>query len=86
MKAALIPPTPALKRYGLGDFHLLLSHLLEDPHYFIHYRRQRDQGAYLVLDNSAHGNFHLAEAKSIVVVEEVRRLNVVPSIRCVSID
>jgi len=54
LKAALIPPTPALKRYGLGDFHLLLSHLLEDPHYFIHYRRQRDQGAYLVLDNSAH--------------------------------
>lgn len=54
MKAALIPPTPALKHYGTGDFHLLLSHLLEDPHYFAHYRMQRDTGAYLVLDNSAH--------------------------------
>lgn len=56
MKAALIPPIPALKHYGNGDFHLLLSHLLEDPHYFAWYRMQRDNGAYLVLDNSAHEN------------------------------
>lgn len=54
MRAAMIPPIPALDKYGVGDFHLLLSHLLEEPHYFVHYRKQRDQGAYLVLDNSAH--------------------------------
>jgi len=54
MKAALIPPIPDLERYGHGDFHLLLSHLLRDNRYFHHYRKQRNQGAYLVLDNSAH--------------------------------
>lgn len=50
----MIPPIPALKRYGVGDFHLLLSHLLDEPNYFVHYRKERDRGAYLVLDNSAH--------------------------------
>lgn len=54
MKTALIPPIPALPRYGIGDFHLLLSHLLEEPLYFVHYKNQRRRGAYLVLDNSAH--------------------------------
>lgn len=54
MKAALIPPIPDLKRYGTGDFHLLLSHLLKDKRYFEHYDDQRKKGAYLVLDNSAH--------------------------------
>lgn len=54
MKAALIPPTPELKTYGQGNFHLLLSHLLPDVRYATHYARQRAKGSYLVLDNSAH--------------------------------
>lgn len=54
MKAALIPPIPDLRRYGQGNFHLLLSHLLKDKRYFDHYEDQRKKGAYLVLDNSAH--------------------------------
>lgn len=56
MKAALIPPVSGLKRFGGGGFHLLLSHLLENPRYFEHYRMARSRGAYLVLDNSAHEN------------------------------
>lgn len=54
MKAALIPPIPELGRYGVGEFHLLLSHLMDDERYAAHYKRERERGAYLVLDNSAH--------------------------------
>jgi hypothetical protein len=54
MKAALIPPIPELDIYGRGDFHLVLTHLLSDINYYKHYKAQRDNGAYLVLDNSAH--------------------------------
>lgn len=54
MKAALIPPIPDLPWAGTGDFHLLLSHLLKDRRYMEHYTWQRNKGAYLVLDNSAH--------------------------------
>lgn len=54
MKAALIPPISGLDRFGNGNFHLLLSHLLKNRRYFRHYERQRRKGAYLVLDNSAH--------------------------------
>lgn len=50
----MIPPIPALRDHGVGDFHLLLSHLLGDPRYLLHYKQQRENGAYLVLDNSAH--------------------------------
>lgn len=56
MKAALIPPISALRSFGKGDFHLLLSHLLENKAYWDHYEEQRNRGAYLVLDNSAHEN------------------------------
>lgn len=54
MKAALIPPIPMLQTYGSGNFHLLLSHLMENSHYSTWYGQQRANGAYLVLDNSAH--------------------------------
>lgn len=54
MKAALIPPVPMLPYFGDGGFHLLLTHLLEKRAYREWYTAQRDQGAYLVLDNSAH--------------------------------
>lgn len=54
MRAALIPPIPMLSVFGRGDFHLLLSHLFNNVTYAMHYRRQREHGAYLVLDNSAH--------------------------------
>ena len=54
MKTAFIPPTPELPKYGQGDFHLLLSHLMGDNAYVGHYYNLRRRGAYLVLDNSAH--------------------------------
>lgn len=54
MKAALIPPIPMLDTYATGSFHLLLSHLMEFQRYRDHYIEQRKNGAYLVLDNSAH--------------------------------
>lgn len=54
MKAALIPPIHHLKDFGDGQFHLLLTHLLDSPRYRAHYKMQRRHGAYLVLDNSAH--------------------------------
>lgn len=68
MKAALIPPIPALKRFGQGDFHLLLSHLLTDPRYKRHYIVQRMKGAYLVLDNSAH-EFSAGESAEKLLVQ-----------------
>jgi hypothetical protein len=55
LKAALIPPVPELTTFGVGDFHLLLSHLVDEyPKYATHYINERRRGAYLVLDNSAH--------------------------------
>ncbi len=55
MKAALIPPISQLHTFGVsGKFHLLLSHLLQDVDYTRHYTYQREKGAYLILDNSAH--------------------------------
>lgn len=54
MKVALIPPVPELKRFGQGDFHLLLTHLFDNSDYVFHYRLQKQAKAYLVLDNSAH--------------------------------
>jgi hypothetical protein len=56
LQVALIPPVPALSKFGHGSFHLLLSHLLQDKRYFDHYQAQRKHGAYLCLDNSAHEN------------------------------
>jgi len=56
VKAALIPPIPELPKFGYGDFHLLLSHLMDNDEYVHHYKEQRRRGAYLVLDNSAHEN------------------------------
>lgn len=58
MKAALIPPIHHLDEFGDGQFHLLLTHLLKSPRYRAHYKRQRANGAYLVLDNSAHEQGH----------------------------
>src|SRR4051812_5392932 len=59
MRTALIPPIPELNRFGRGDFHLVLSHLVgESFDYTQHYAKERDRGAYLVLDNSAHENTH----------------------------
>lgn len=55
MKTALIPPIPELSVFGVGDFHLILTHLLDTPQYWAHYYNQRNEhGSYLVLDNSAH--------------------------------
>lgn len=54
MKVALIPPIPNLEHWGTGRFHLCLSHLLGYPKYLQHYAIQRRNGAYIILDNSAH--------------------------------
>jgi hypothetical protein len=54
LKTALIPPIPELEKYGIGEFHLLLSHLMPNPLYADHYLRERRRGSYIVLDNSAH--------------------------------
>lgn len=57
MKAALIPPIPELRTFARGQFHLLLSHLLQDPFYLEYYKlRREEKHDYLVLDNSAHEN------------------------------
>lgn len=56
MKTALICPIPHLKTWGMGGTHLLLSHLCNDRKYRAHYKLERRQGAYLILDNSAHEN------------------------------
>ncbi len=57
MKTALIPPTSALAEFGSGDFHLLLSHLADDPTYRAHYIGQSEQpGKFMILDNGAHEN------------------------------
>jgi hypothetical protein len=54
VKAAIIPPIPHLTKYGCGQMHLLLAHLMEDKRYVAHYIQQRREGKYLILDNSAH--------------------------------
>ena len=67
MKAALIPPIPCLKQFGVtGKFHLLLSHLLKDPVYFSHYLTERERGAYLLLDNSAHEHGHGDDPEALI--------------------
>jgi len=66
MKTAYIPPIPHLKDFGEGDFHLILSHLLDDPVYREHYKGQRDRGAWLLLDNSAHENGQGADAEKLM--------------------
>lgn len=54
MHVGLIPPIPHLDEFGIGPFHLILSHLLEHQAYGQHYSREAERGSYLVLDNSAH--------------------------------
>jgi hypothetical protein len=63
MKALLIPPTPELARFAVGDMHLALAHLIDQVdqgrYYEEHYRRESQHGAYVILDNSA---FELGES------------------------
>jgi len=59
--------------FGNGSFHLLLSHLLASEKYFQHYQLQRDLGAYLVLDNSAHE--HKAGEAAWLLREQALELN-----------
>lgn len=66
MKVALIPPIPMLSAFGSGGFHLLLTHLLEDEKYLKHYIQERQNGAYLVLDNSAHEKGEGEDAASLM--------------------
>lgn len=66
MRTAYIPPIPHLRDFGHGDFHLILSHLLDDPDYMEHYKAERAQGAWLLLDNSAHENGEGADAEKLM--------------------
>lgn len=54
MRIALIPPIPELGVNESTGMHLLLSHLMKDDRYVAHYVQQREEGDYLILDNSAH--------------------------------
>jgi len=57
VKVAVIAPTPLLKRYvPLGDrYHLALNNLVLSSEIYSHYyRRRRDQGDFVILDNNAH--------------------------------
>lgn len=55
MEASVIAPTSLLNLVRGQKFHLLLSHLVEsDPTYTQFYIKERKQGSFLILDNSAH--------------------------------
>jgi hypothetical protein len=54
MRVGLIPPLAHLGTFGRGEFHLLLDHLCVRKEYLAHYRSEREKGAFLLLDNSAH--------------------------------
>lgn len=69
MNLILIPPTAELPRWGAMTptdggprFHLLLSHMCNDPHYVTYYIEHRTAGEYLILDNGAD---ELAEGQGI---------------------
>ena len=66
MRTAYIPPIPHLKDFGEGDFHLVLSHLLDDPVYHDHYKEQRRRGAWILLDNSAHEDGVGADSEKLI--------------------
>lgn len=74
MKAALIPPNYHLAEFGQGDLHLLLVHLCDSQTYVHHYELQRERGAYLILDNSAH---EFSEGQDCIKIAAwAKRLNV----------
>ena len=55
MKAAIITPIPELTEEYSREFCLLLEHLVaKHEKYAQFYSKMREQGAYLILDNSAH--------------------------------
>src|SRR3990167_4617517 len=52
-----IPPvSELLHSRPLGDFHLVLAHLMNTPGYAAYYKARGAAGDYLVLDNGAHEN------------------------------
>lgn len=54
MKVGLIPPLTHLDQFGHGEFHLLLDHLCTRSKYWNHYHNEKQKGAFILLDNSAH--------------------------------
>lgn len=67
MKPILIPPTHHFWSVMDQEYHLILSHLVEDPDYFEFYRSEAELGKFLILDNSAH---ELGRGQSIDVLLE----------------
>lgn len=54
MNFCIISPTAGLKRYStLSKNHLVLAHI-EDRDYISFYRKRREEGDHLILDNGAH--------------------------------
>lgn len=54
MRLGLIPPVAHLETFGEGDFHLVLSHMIEGSSFYArHYTDQAKRGAWVTLDNSA---------------------------------
>lgn len=51
MKLMINTPIPHLDLVSHLDQHLVLAHLLENKEYLDFYKKQRERGAYLVLDN-----------------------------------
>ncbi|NJL70837.1 MAG: hypothetical protein HC888_04115 [Candidatus Competibacteraceae bacterium] len=55
MQVGLISPIPHLESLGGTEFHLILSHVLNEHSEYLDFYRQRSRnGDFIVLDNSAH--------------------------------
>jgi hypothetical protein len=55
MQAALIPPIPHLEEAKGRKYHLVLAHLLlSNSTYMEFYKKEAENGAFIILDNSAH--------------------------------
>jgi len=56
MKLCIITPTDGLKRFAIlsDNIHLVLAHLIGDNEYTLFYRKRREMGDYIIMDNGAY--------------------------------
>ncbi len=54
MRVCIIPPIPHLDEASGRHYHLVLAHLCDDPRYVEFYRKEADQGSFVIADNGAH--------------------------------
>jgi len=78
MKPTILPPIPNLSLAVGRQHHLVLSHLLQSPRYENFYITESWNGAYIILDNSAHEKKH-GESPEILLqqAEEIRASEIV---------